>query len=158
MQNINPEELQEVSTEQPLDKETNTAMPEIITNYIGETISEAADTAKANIAEVVATNLAITAIKIITLILLFILIRIALICIKFITNIIASLPIISSINKIGGVAYGLIEGLFIIYLALAIAMAISTITGNNDILIYINQSNLGKTMFNNNILLKIIFP
>ena len=158
MQNINPEDLQETSTEQAATQETDTAMPEIITNYIGETISEVADTAKANIAEVVATNLAITAIKIITLILLFIVIRIALICVKFVTNLLANLPIISSINKIGGVAYGVIEGLFIIYLALAITMAISTITGNNDILIYINQSNLGKTMFNNNILLKIIFP
>lgn len=158
MQNINPEDLQEVSTEELTAEETEVAIPEIITNYIGETISEVADTAKDNLVEVVSTNLSITAIKIITLILLFILIRIALVCIKFITNIIANLPIISSINKIGGIAYGIIEGLFIIYLALAIAMAISTITGNNDILIYINQSNIGKIMFNNNILLKIIFP
>ena len=104
------------------------------------------------------SNLSITAIKIITLIILFILIRIALICIKFITDLITKLPIISSINKIGGIAYGIIEGLFIIYLALAIAMAISTMTGNTDILIYINQSSIGKIMFNNNILLKIIFP
>lgn len=133
-------------------------MPDIINNYIGKTISEAADTAKDTIVETVAINLSITAIKIITLILLFILIRIALICIKFITNLISKLPIISSINKIGGVAYGIIEGLFIIYLALAIAMAISTMTGNADILIYINQSSIGKIMFNNNILLKIIFP
>lgn len=133
-------------------------MPDIINNYIVKTISEAADTAKDTIVETVATNLSITAIKIITLILLFILIRIALICIKFITNLISKLPIISSINKIGGIAYGIIEGLFIIYLALAIAMAISTMTGNTDILIYINQSNIGRIMFNNNILFKIIFP
>ncbi len=133
-------------------------MPDIINNYIVKTISEAADTAKDTIVEAVATNLSITAIKIITLILLFILIRIALICIKFITNLISKLPIISSINKIGGIAYGIIEGLFIIYLALAIAMAISTMTGNTDILIYINQSNIGRIMFNNNILFKIIFP
>lgn len=57
----------------------------------------------------------------------------------------------------GGIAYGLLEGLLIIYIALAIAMAISTVTGNNEILQTINESNLGKFMFNNNILLKIIF-
>ena len=57
----------------------------------------------------------------------------------------------------GGIAYGLLEGLLIIYIALAIAMAISTVTGNNEILQTINESNLGKIMFNNNILLKIIF-
>lgn len=133
-------------------------MPDIITSYIGQTITEAADTAKDNLVEVVATNLSVTAIKIITLIILFILIRITLICVKFITNLIAQLPLISGINKIGGILYGILEGLFIIYLVLAIAMAISTITGNTDILMYINQSNIGKIMFNNNILLKIIFP
>lgn len=133
-------------------------MPDIINNYIGKTISEAANTAKDSIVETVATNLSVTAIKIITLVLLFILIRIALVCIKFITNIISKLPIISGINKIGGIVYGVIEGLFIIYLILAITMAISTMTGNTEILIYINQSNIGKIMFNNNILLKIIFP
>lgn len=133
-------------------------MPDIINNYISKTISEAADTAKDNIVDLVANNLSITAIKIITLIILFILIRIALVCVKFITDIISKLPIINSINKIGGIAYGLLEGLFIIYLALAIAMAISTMIGNSDILTYINESNIGKMMFNNNILLKIIFP
>lgn len=57
----------------------------------------------------------------------------------------------------GGIAYGLLEGLLIIYIVLAIAMAISTVTGNNETLQTINESNLGKFMFNNNILLKIIF-
>ena len=60
--------------------------------------------------------------------------------------------------KYGGIVYGILEGLLIVYLALAIAMVISTITGNSNILTYINESFIGKIMFNNNILLKIIFP
>ena len=133
-------------------------MPDIITNYISKTITEAADTAKDNLAEVVATNLAITAIKIVTLIVLFIIIKIVLSILKIIINAIASLPVINSANKIGGIIYGVLEALLIIYVALAIAMAISTITGNTDILAYINESTIGKIMFNNNVLLKIIFP
>lgn len=133
-------------------------IPDIITNYISKTVTEAATTAKDNLAEVVATNLSITAVKIVTLILLFIVIRIVLSILKIIINAIASLPVINSANKIGGIIYGVLEGLLIIYVALAIAMAISTITGNTDILAYINESTLGKMMFNNNILLKIIFP
>lgn len=58
----------------------------------------------------------------------------------------------------GGIIYGILEGLFIVYLALALAMAISAITGNTNILTFINESTIGKIMFNNNILLKIIFP
>lgn len=61
-------------------------------------------------------------------------------------------------TRYGGIIYGILEGLFIVYLALALAMAISAITGNNEILTYINESNIGKMMFNNNILLKFIFP
>ena len=133
-------------------------MPDIITNYISKTITEAAETAKDNLAEVVATNLSITAIKIVTLIVLFIVIRIILSILKIIINAIASLPVINSANKIGGIIYGLLEALLIIYVALAIAMAISTITGNTNILAYINESTIGKMMFNNNIVLKIIFP
>lgn len=152
--NINSEEIQDES-EEP--EKENSNLPDIVTNYIGKSISEAANTAKNNVTDVVATNLSITAIKIITLILLFIIIRIILCLLKFITNMLAKLPVISSINKIGGIAYGVIEGLFIVYLILAIAMAISTMTGNTDILTYINESNLGEMMFNNNILLKIIF-
>lgn len=151
---INPEEIQE-QVEEP-EKESDN-LPDIVSNYIGKTISEAATTAKNNATEVVATNLSITVIKIITLILLFIFIRIVLCLLKFLTNMLAKLPVINSINKIGGIVYGIIEGLFIVYLILAIAMAISTMTGNAEVLTYINDSNLGKTMFNNNILLKIIF-
>lgn len=61
-------------------------------------------------------------------------------------------------TKFGGIVYGVLEALLLIYLALAIAMAISTMTGNTEILAYINESTIGKIMFNNNILLKIIFP
>ena len=154
---MDPEDLTENTEETEEKEEKSENLPDIVTNYIGKTVSEVASSAKTNAVEVVANTLSITAIKIITLILLFVAIRLALCLLKFITNIIAQLPIINSINKIGGIAYGVIEGLFIVYLILAIAMAISTMTGNAEILTYINESTLGKMMFNNNILLKIIF-
>ena len=59
--------------------------------------------------------------------------------------------------KYGGIIYGFLRGLIIIYVLLALAMAISAITTNNDILTIINGTNITKNMFNNNILLKIIF-
>ncbi len=154
---MNPKDIKETTEEIEESKSENENLPDIVTNYIEKTISEVANSAKTNAVEIVANNLSITAIKIITLILLFFAIRLILYLLKFITNIIAKLPVINSINKLGGIVYGVIEGLFIIYLILAIAMAISTMTGNTEILTYINGSMLGKMMFNNNILLKIIF-
>lgn len=100
--NINPEEveMEENENENKEEDQTTNEIPEIITNYINQTLTETADAAKDNITEIVATNLSITAVKIITLILLFIVIRIILTVVKFITNAIAKLPIINSANKI----------------------------------------------------------
>lgn len=92
--NINPEEVESE------EKETSKEVPKIITDYINQTFTEVADTAKDNVTEIVATNLSITAIKILTLILLFIVIRIMLTIVKFITNLISKLPIINSANKL----------------------------------------------------------
>lgn len=98
--NINPEEVEMEENENKEEDQTTNEIPEIITNYINQTLTETADAAKDNITEIVATNLSITAVKIITLILLFIVIRIILTVVKFITNAIAKLPIINSANKI----------------------------------------------------------
>lgn len=98
--NINPEEVEIEENENKEEDQTTNEIPEIITNYINQTLTETADAAKDNITEIVATNLSITAVKIITLILLFIVIRIILTVVKFITNAIAKLPIINSANKI----------------------------------------------------------
>lgn len=97
--NINPEEVEMEENENKEEDQTTNEIPEIITNYINQTLTETADAAKDNITEIVATNLSITAVKIITLILLFIVIRIILTVVKFITNAIAKLPIINSANK-----------------------------------------------------------
>ena len=152
--NINPEDIKKDNDT----KESSDNMPDIIADYISKTVQDMAETSKDNIVEILATNISVTAVKIISLLGIFIVTRIVLTVLKIVTNAIANLPIINSANKIGGIIYGVLEGLVIIYILLAIAMAISTITANTEILTIINQSNLGKMMFNNNILLKIIFP
>lgn len=152
--NINPEDIKKDNDT----KESSDNMPDIIADYINKTVQDMAETSKDNIVEILATNISVTAVKIISLLGIFIVTRIVLTVLKIVTNAIANLPIINSANKIGGIIYGVLEGLVIIYILLAIAMAISTITANTEILTIINQSNLGKMMFNNNILLKIIFP
>ena len=93
--NINPETIEQAQ-EQP----ENSSMPDIVTNYISKTVKEATDTAKDNISQVIATNISITAIKIIALIGIFIVIRLVLGILKVVTNAVSKLPVINSANKL----------------------------------------------------------
>ena len=131
-------------------------MPEAITDYIGRQIEQAADSAKETIADNTAREVSTTIVKAGTWIILFILARIILICLKFITGLIAKLPVIKQCDKIGGIIYGLIEGLIIIYVLLAIISFVSPMT-NGTLVSAINQSYVGNMMYNNNLLLDIVF-
>ena len=75
-------------------------MPEAITDYIGRQIEQAADSAKETIADSTAREVSTTIVKAGTWIILFILARIILICLKFITGLIAKLPVIKQCDKI----------------------------------------------------------
>ena len=86
------------------------------------------------------------------ILILFILIRVAIRFISAIANLIAKLPILDQINKLGGVIYGLIRGLLIIYIALFIINIAGQISPDNMISTNVENSSLGKIMYQNNIL------
>lgn len=136
--------------------EEKSEMPTAITNYINQKVEEVADEAKATVAEVVAKDVSQTIVKAGIWIALFIIARIALIFLKLITSIIARLPVIKQFDKLGGIIYGLIEGLIIIYIALAVISFIAPMI-NGTLAADINKSYIGSIMYNNNLLLNVIF-
>ena len=83
--------------------------------------------------------------------------RLVLILLTFITDLITELPIIKQFNDIGGILYGVIKALLIIYIILAIAFFIIYVTGNITISEAISNSYITKFFYNNNIILNIIF-
>ena len=131
-------------------------MPEAITDYIQQQVESASDSAKEAIADSTAREVSLTIVKAGTWIVLFIVARILLIFLKFITALIAKLPVIKQFDKLGGIIYGVIEGLIIIYVLLAIISFVSPMT-NGALTNAIEQSYVGSMMYNNNLLLKIIF-
>ena len=131
-------------------------MPEAITDYIGQKIDQAADDAKEAIVDSTARDVALTIVKAGTWIALFIIARILLIFLRFITSLIAKLPVIKQFDKLGGIIYGLIEGLIIVYFLLALISFISPML-NGTLANAIDESFVGSMMYNNNLLLKIIF-
>lgn len=118
---------------------------EAVTNSIVET-------AKNEMLPETARNLAINIVRGGVMILLFVAVRIALIFITAIADAIAKLPIINQLNKTSGMIYGILRGILIVYVGLLILGIPGQINPNNQINDSIDQSFLGKTMYENNIL------
>ncbi len=129
----------------------------VITDYINEQVENISQQAKEDIANSVARDIAVNVINGISLISLFIVAKIVLLFAKALSDLIAKLPLIKQFNKIGGTLYGILEGLLIIYLVLAIISFIAPMIETSGIPQAINQSIVGSYLYNNNLLLKVIF-
>lgn len=132
-------------------------LPKPMVNYINETVENAVDEAKNNVVAVAAEGIAITTINIVVAILLFAIVRIALMFVSALSTIITDLPIIKQVDKTGGILYGLIRALIIIFVIFAVISLISPMIAQTGIIENINKSVIGSILYNHNILLNIIF-
>ncbi len=155
-QNKNTENTQ-LSNEQIQENEKTQSMPDVMINYINEAVENVGTEAKNAIVESTARNVATTIINIGVLIALFLVSRIVLIFIKGLTQLITKLPVIKQFDKLGGIIYGLLEALVIIYVILTILSLVSPLISNSGIIQAIENSFIGSIMYNNNLLLKLIF-
>ena len=125
--------------------------------YIEQYVDDAVNKTKNEIVTEAAGTIAVKVINIGVIIAIFVIARLILILLTFITDLITELPIIKQFNDVGGVLYGIIKALLIIYVLLAIAFFIVYISGNTTISEAISNSYITKFFYNNNILLNIIF-
>lgn len=137
-------------------KEDNN-LPKAMVEYINNTIENAVNEAKENVIEVAAEGIASATINVGVAILLFIIVRIALIFISMLSKIITDLPIIKQFDKTGGIIYGLLKSFVIIFVIFALLSFVSPMIEQTGIIVAINKSFIGSILYNNNLLLKIIF-
>ena len=104
-----------------------------------------------NIAETLTTKL----IEICTILILYIVARIVLKFIAALATLIEKIPILKQFNKIGGTVYGLVKGVLIVYVILAIIYLASPLLKENTSK-KIEEARLTKMMYNNNIITKIM--
>lgn len=135
----------------------NQNAPSVLIDYINNAVEEAGDAAKEDIVNATARNVSITIINAGVWICLFIIARIILVFIKGLANLITKLPVIKQFDNLGGIIYGVLEALIIIYGILAIISFISPLVSNLGIISAIQKSFIGNIMYNNNLLLKLIF-
>lgn len=129
-------------------EETNTEP-----NIILDSINKQVETVKENTNNVIAKSIAEVIINLIVIVVLFIIINIIMFFLKFIFGAIASLPIIKQLDKLGGFIYGLIEGILIIYIVLAILSFVNV----QELQLAIKTSYIASILYNNNLLLMLFF-
>lgn len=114
-------------------------------------------TGEKELIDTVSDNVAVNIIRIGVALAVFIISKLILIFINVFADLIGKLPIIKQFNKVGGTIYGIIQGILIVYIVFAIISLIAPMLNNTDFLEQINNSLIGNMVYNNNIILKLLF-
>ena len=104
------------------------------------------------ILDVLSGSVALVILKILSIVVMFAIVSFLLQIVKIVIVIISKLPIIGQINRLGGAAFGLVEGIVIAHIVLA-AFAIFAVA---DITHAVNASVVAKYIYNYNIILQLI--
>lgn len=110
------------------------------------------ESAKQGVLPSAARTIAVNVIYGITMIVLFIVARLALLLINLLADTIAKLPILNQFNKAGGILYGLLRGLIITYLIVMIINLIIVFNPNGLVGKVVQQTFLTKTISEYNVL------
>ena len=128
-----------------------------IIDYLEKYVDNAVNKTQNEIVYESAGTMAIKFINVAVLLIIFLIVRILLQLLTFISDIITSLPILKQFNEDGGVIYGAVKALIIIYALLAIVFFVIYATGNTTISDAIANSFITRFFYNHNILLDILF-
>lgn len=110
------------------------------------------------IMESVSAELTKMIIGVISLILLFILIRVGMIFAKFLLKGVAKLPVFKQIDKFSGFLLGAFEGVLFVYIICAILTIFNTAAIFKDVFRQINSSFIASYFYQNNFIIDIMFP
>ena len=88
---------------------------------------------------------------------MFVIIRMVLILLRFLTETLSNMPIIKQFNEIGGIIYGLAKAIIIIYLLLTIIFIVSSMKGSSLVSDAIFDSYITKVLYENNPIIRLAF-
>ena len=124
-----------------------------VTDSLPEFLSRGINKGVANASDALATSLTQTFLNLISVLIVFLIVRLGLKFAVKLLNIVTSMPVIKGLDKMGGTLIGVLNGFIIVYFLLGVA-AFFVSSGITDL---IKSSYLTNIMYHNNILLKLIF-
>ena len=128
-----------------------------ILDYLEKYVDDAINKTQNEIVYETAGTMAIKIVNTAVLLGIFLIVRIILQLLTFVSDIITSLPIIKQFNEVGGVLYGIAKAILIIYVILAILFFVIFATENVTISNAIADSFITKFLYEHNLLLNILF-
>ena len=132
-------------------------MNSILKVFIGDEIGTLVNETKDSVVRYVSVQVSHKVISVIVFFALFAIIRLLLYMLKTYIELVANLPIIRIFNGAGGMIYGILKGFLIIYVIFAIISVIIPIITDTGLIDIIQKAPIGSKMFNNNIILNLIF-
>lgn len=145
----------EVKEDGEVKEESN--LPKALVDYINQSIQNAVTETKEAIVISVADTLTETIINVGVAIILFVVTELVLVIVSLVSDLITKLPVIKQFDKTGGVIYGAIRALALIFVVLAVFSLISPLIEGTGIIAMINKSFIGGWLYNNNLILQLIF-
>lgn len=138
------------------EERVNEAMPDVMVTllYGGEAASEE-NSLVSDASDYLSSSLADLIIRILSFTVAFIIISIILRATVFTLDIIANLPVIKGINRYAGLAFGLAQGLVIVWIGFLIITIFSTTEFGEPLYSFIQKSQILLFLYNNNFLLQL---
>ena len=117
-----------------------------------EGANQVVETIQNNMLPETARTISINIIEGAVILILYIVIRIALKFVTALANLVSKLPILNQLNQLGGIIYGILRGVLIVYVVLLLVNLSGEIEPQNHVYTAVEESYIGKVMNENNIL------
>lgn len=123
----------------------------LINNYVNLGKEKAEET-KNQVVQQTAENITENILKVLSFVIVYILVTVILLILKFALKIFTKLPVINQIDKIGGIVLGFAEGVIIVYIIIAIISIVVPEKKDGNISQKIDESYIGRYVYNNNVI------
>ena len=117
-----------------------------------ENANQVVETIQNNVLPETARTISINIIQGAVILILYVVIRLILRFVTALANLVAKLPILHQFNKLGGIIYGILRGLLIVYILLLLVNVSGEIDPKNNVYTTVEESYIGKIMNENNVL------
>lgn len=144
----------EVIVESEDDKTGEFGLPMFFGSFLSDT-EEKIETAKNDLIEQAAQSATASVINILSIVILYIAIRISLFFLLKIVNAIFKLPVLKSINRLAGAAVGVVNALFIVYILCAALIWFVPNDSSELIRDTVSKTYITQHFYNNNLLLEL---
>ena len=135
--------------------ESQSNLPKKVIDFINNQAGPVVEQGGEAVINTVSDSLAAYIVKLIAALVIFIIIRLALIYVQSVLSLFSKLPLVGLVNKLGGAAYGFLRAIIIICFILLLLSIFATMIGTWNIMYAVQSSKIGGYLYNHNIIMNL---